>query len=356
MTYYYEWESGRVSSLPLRSFFANDNDSLVVTSSSAPGIVGNPVINNSSTPDGTVFLFSGGGGATVELNDTGGSFDTFEDDNESNHVITDGNGLVADGTEVEAESLIRVRALDDMGNPTGPLITLTVFSQGGVTGDVWGFASTQSLVPGTSYEKISGSNIGSSAYTSFVTCFGAGTLIDTADGPVPVEDLEIGQHVTTHGSGPMPIRWVSTRIVPGRGAFAPVVFAPGAIGNSEPLIVSQQHRIFLQSGIAEYLFGQPEILVPAKHLVGMKGVSIKPVDEISYTHFMFDSHQVVRSNGALTESFFLAKTAISGLDQAAHEELLSIFPCLDTARRSFGATAAPTLRGREASVLRSYLM
>ncbi|MFV2053895.1 Hint domain-containing protein [Aliiroseovarius sp. YM-037] len=328
---------------------------MVVTSSSSPGIVGNPIINNSSTPDGTVFLFSGGGGATVELNDTGGSFDTFEDDNPSNHVITDGNGLVADGTQVEAESLIRVRALDDMGNPTGPLITLTVFSQGGLFSDVWGFGSTESLVPGTSYQKISGSNTGSSTYSSFVTCFGAGTMIDTVEGPMPVDDLEIGQHVLTHGNGPMPIRWVSTRIVPGRGAFAPVVFAAGAIGNTDPLTVSQQHRIFLQSGIAEYLFGQPEILVPAKHLVGMEGVSIEPVDEVCYTHFMFDSHQVVRSNGALTESFFLAKTSISGLDKAAHEELLSIFPCLDTAQRSFGATAAPTLRAREASVLRSYL-
>lgn len=329
---------------------------MVVTSSSSPGIVGNPIINNSSTPDGTVFLYSGGGGATVELNDTGGSFDTFEDDNAANHVITDGNGLVADGQQVEAESLIRVRALDDMGNPTGPLITLTVFSQGGVFSNVWGFASTEMLVPGTSYQKISGSNTGSSAYTSFVTCFAAGTMIETVDGPEPVEDLEIGQEIMTHGNGPMPIRWVSTRFVDGRGAFAPVVFAPGTIGNTAPLAVSQQHRVFLQSGIAEYLFGQPEILVPAKHLVGMVGVSIEPVDEIGYTHFMFDSHQIVRSNGALTESFFLAKTAISGLDQAAHEELLSIFPCLDSARRSFGTTAAPTLRAREASVLRSHLM
>ncbi len=57
---------------------------------------------------------------------------------------------MANSTEVEAESQIAVRALDGSGNQTGPTITITVFSRGGVTSDVWGFGSTADLVSGVS--------------------------------------------------------------------------------------------------------------------------------------------------------------------------------------------------------------
>lgn len=40
-----------------------------------------------------------------------------------------------------------------------------------------------------------------------VPCFVSGTLIDTPDGPRPVETLVAGQHVTVHGHAPQPILW-----------------------------------------------------------------------------------------------------------------------------------------------------
>ena len=136
-----------------RSFFAIDNNNLIVDSSSNGSIVGNPVINNSDTPNGTVFTYSAGGGTTVTIDDTGGDPDIFEDDNTAGHSVTDGGGIVSNGTPVEAESLIFVRALDINGNPTGPTITITVFSQNGVTGNVWGFSPDIELQDGVQYEK-----------------------------------------------------------------------------------------------------------------------------------------------------------------------------------------------------------
>ena len=82
-----------------RSFFAQDSESLIVASTSNSSIVDNPIINNSDTPDGTIFQYSAGTGATITLNDTSRR-NVFDDDRPSRHVITDGRGMVANGTQV----------------------------------------------------------------------------------------------------------------------------------------------------------------------------------------------------------------------------------------------------------------
>ena len=342
--------------MALRSFFAIDSANLVVTSSSSAAIVGNPIINNSSTPDGTIFSFTSGGGTNITLDDTGGSANTFDDDNAANHVITDGGGIVANGTSVEAESLILVRALDGMGNPTGPTITLTVMSQNGVTGDVWGFASSQPLQNGVSYVKTGGSNIGSNAYTNFVACFGAGTEIRTDTGTTRVEDIAAGDMVWTIDSGFQPVRWAGITEVEATGPLAPVVFAAGAIGNDTELVVSQEHRIYLDNSAAELLFGQPKVLVAAKHLCGLPGVALRPGGTIRYAHIMFDTHQVVQSNGTLTESFYCSELSLSGVGRDQRNEILALFPALRNGTEIFGPTAALTLKANEASVLRAYIV
>lgn len=339
----------------LRSFFAFDSASLVVASSSNGAIVGNPIINNSNTPNGTTFTYSSGGGTTVTLDDTGGRRNRFEDDDEDDHVITDGGGIVADGAQVEAESLIELRALDAGGNPTGPTITITVMSQGGVTGDVWGFATDTELQDGVTYAKTGGSNSGTSRYNSFITCFGPGARIRTPSGDMPAHDITTGQMVWTRDNGDMPVTWIGSTTVPGTGAFAPVVFTPGSIGNDAELVVSQEHRMFFASAQAEVLFGQSDVLVAAKHLCGLPGVNIQEREEIRYTHLMFDSHQIIESNGVLTESFFLSENALSGVTRDQRRELLALFPSLDEGLDSFGSSAALTLRKSDAALLRPHL-
>ncbi|WP_291729378.1 Hint domain-containing protein [Leisingera sp. F5] len=341
--------------MALRSFFAQGSSSLVVTSSSNGSIVGDAVINNSDTPNGTVFAYSGGTGTEVTLNDTGGGRNRFNDDRETDHVITDGGGIVADGAQVESESHILLRELDGNGNPAGPEITIYVFSQGGQTSNVWGFATDLPLEAGKSYVKTGGQNTGTSRYSDYVTCFGEGTQIETADGQVAVEDIATGQMVWTKDAGLQPVRWISSTPVRGSENFAPVVFAPGAIGNAGELVLSQQHRVHVELPVAEMLFGQADVLVAAKHLCGLPGVRIREQAAIRYFHFMFDRHHIVRSNGVLTESFFLAPGSVAALGAAQRIELLSLFPALGRGGNRFGRTAAMTLTSGEARVLRSCL-
>ncbi|MEP1766238.1 MAG: Hint domain-containing protein [Sulfitobacter sp.] len=334
-----------------RSFLAIDNENLVVTSSSSSAIVGNGIINNSNTPNGTTFTYSTGTGEIITLDDTGGDADVFEDDNAAAHVIVDGAGLVATGQTVEAESFIMVRALDASGNQTGDVITITVFSQGGSFSDVWGLSSDLPLEDGTSYVKISGSNQGSASYTDFATCFLQGTLIDTPSGARKIEDLQSGDLVNTRDCGPQPLRWKGAANVLGRGAFAPIRIEAGALGNTQTLFVSQEHRMSVNDPAVEVLFGMSSALIAAKFLVGLDGVTQTDMAQITYHHLLFDTHQILRSAGCWSESFFLASNSVAALEADAQREITALFPEMTQAQGGFEETAETVLKRHEAKLL-----
>ncbi len=338
-----------------RTVLAFDSEALLVSDNPNGGpAIGSSIINNSDTPNGTVFTFQAGFGANVvTVDDTNAppDDDIFNDDDTGNHTILNGAGLVADGTQVESESLIQIQALDGNGNLVGPIIDLYVFSQGGVTSDVWGFATDATLTAGTQYQKVAGSNAGDSLYADFV-CFARGALIRTPSGPVAVENIRQGDKVWTRDDPAAVVKWVGSKTVSATGAAAPVVFEIDAIGNSTPLIVSQQHRILLNSMETNVMFGEEEVLAPARSLTALDGVRISEGVTVTYHHIMFDAHKIIESDGVLTESFFPGDAALSTLDQTTRDELITLFPeLLDQAE--FGPTAAYTLKPYEAEALAS---
>lgn len=335
-----------------RTFFAYDNDALLVTSSSSPGLVGNGIINNSDTPNGTRFVYQPGFVPRQVIVDDTNQTTVFNDDQTANHVIVS-SPLIAAGTRVESESIIFIRAVDANGVLSGPTIRLSVFSQNGVTQDVWGFSPSVPLVPGQSYQKVNGSNNGASLYTDLLaTCFAAGTRLRTPHGPRAIEEIRPGETVWTRSAAAARVRWVGARQVPATGRLAPVVFAPGAFGNARELAVSAQHRMLVRGTRAALLFGAPEVLVPARFLVGLPGVTRREGGFVTWCHLMFDRHEIVEAEGALSESFQPGAAARSALDAFAREELLAIFP--ELAEEGAGVPfpdAAPTLRAHEARAL-----
>jgi Hint domain len=126
------------------------------------------------------------------------------------------------------------------------------------------------------------------------------------------------------------------------GAFAPDL-------PHKALTVSPQHRCLVRSKIAERIAGRSDVLVAAKHLLGTPGVSVLPGDRpVTYIHLLFDRHELVWSNGAVTESLYLGEQAMASVDQAAREEILTLFPMLAELRPP---AARPFLRGRLARKL-----
>lgn len=169
--------------------------------------------------------------------------------------------------------------------------------------------------------------------TNFV-CFADDVMIRTADGQVPVQDLRVGDRVATLDDGPQPIRWIG-RIDVDLAAMPrmrPIRIRAGALGGGLPqadLLVSPQHRVLVRSAIAQQMFGTTEVLVAAKQLTLLEGIDVADdLDRVGYTHFLFDKHQVVVSNGAPTESLYTGPEALLSVGPAAREEILTLFPML----------------------------
>ncbi|MEM7438406.1 MAG: Hint domain-containing protein [Pseudomonadota bacterium] len=186
-----------------------------------------------------------------------------------------------------------------------------------------------------------------------VACFVEGTKIKTDRGPVRVEDLEAGDMIWTLDNGFRPVLTVLGQTVAGNGPLAPVEFAPGAAGNDAQLLVSPNHRMLIDDWRAQVLYGLPSVLCAAKHLVNGTTIRTRKQASVTYFHLVFDSHQIIRANGALSESYDLNHSAGPDADPAVETELRAIFPDYETRLASFGDLARTEVRGFEGALLAS---
>ena len=204
------------------------------------------------------------------------------------------------------------------------------------TGGNWYF------IPGPGSAFAVGATLGSyqshtTTPTSYntITCFVRGTLIETENGPVPVEQLRAGSKILTADGSfktlriPMN-RKLSAHEVMSNPKLAPVRISAGALGGGLPkrdLLVSRQHRMLVSSKICERMFGQSEVLISAIRLTELPGIFVEPDHgSVEYFHLLFDSHEVIIAEGAPTESFFTGPEAMKSMSRGARQEILSLFP------------------------------
>ncbi|MEM9349932.1 MAG: choice-of-anchor L domain-containing protein [Pseudomonadota bacterium] len=184
-------------------------------------------------------------------------------------------------------------------------------------------------------------------------CFTAGALIDTPRGPIPVEALRVGDAVWTLDHGAQDIRWIGCSVRMALGCDAPVHIREGALGYKHgALSVSQQHRLLLRSPEAALLFGEEDVLVKAKALLGRPGISLRPGGEVCYVHLLFDRHEVIAADGVLSESYHPGMQTLSSFDAGSREEVLRLFPGCDPATGAgYGRAARRALKSFEAEVM-----
>lgn len=225
---------------------------------------------------------------------------------------------------------IDVSFTDTSGNPH--VETFYFFNTGGN----WYF------IPGPGSEFTVGATFGSyQSHTSTptpystITCFVRGTLIETKNGPVPVEQLQAGEKVLAADGELKTLRLAMSRKIPAHEVadnlkLAPVRIMAGALGNGMPkrdLLVSRQHRMLVSSNVCERMFGQREALVAAIRLTELPGVFIEADHgAVEYFHLLFDCHEVIFAEGTPSESFFTGPEALKSMLPEAREEILKILP------------------------------
>lgn len=195
-------------------------------------------------------------------------------------------------------------------------------------------------------------------------CFTAGTLIETPNGPRDILKMREGDLVATR-KGPMPIRWIGKRRfdlidLMANPKLLPIRIPVGAFATNQPsrdLLVSPQHRIAVRSEIAQKMFGADEVLVAAKHLIGMNGIDVDgEIREVVYMHLMLDEHAIVDAEGLAAETLLPGPQALQMMPKDAMNELLAVFPDIfNLAAEPETFAALPILKGREGRALAARL-
>jgi hypothetical protein len=137
-------------------------------------------------------------------------------------------------------------------------------------------------------------------------CFVRGTRLLTPDGERKIEDLRLGDLVTTLSGEAKPIKWIGRRVYrrpTGSGypeSVLPVRVAKGALGPDAPrsdLFISQNHAIWVDG-----------LLFKAIDLVNGSSITLHSAatsSEIEYLHVKLTRHDVIIAEGAASETLLV---------------------------------------------------
>lgn len=187
-----------------------------------------------------------------------------------------------------------------------------------------------------------------------MTCFVAGTLIDTVKGPVPVEALRPGMLVATRDNGFRPLRWVGINPMGNRSLLdnphlRPVHVSADAFGAGLPasdMMVSPNTRLPVAAEKQGPFSRSGEEMLAIKHFINHASVQQVDAVGVRYVHFTLDGHQVVAANGVWVECFDSADYSLNCVGNAQRCEIFELFPELRTRRVRRSEPAATSVLKR----------
>lgn len=236
----------------------------------------------------------GGKGDDVIYGDTGADVFVISDDS-GQDIIKDFRPHEGDNVRIEYPG---INSYDDL---------LPLMSSDGNFGTVISFpdGSTTQL----EYYDFNNGSADDFSFEAGPVCFLRGTLIETLQGALPVEEVRTGTMVRTQDEGWQPVLLVQCsryRFGAGPNRMKPIRIKAGALGDGCPardLLVSPQHRIGLPAAA-------PDVLVPAVKLVALRGVSARSgCRSARYYHLLLAEHALIRAEGTWAESMLVRQAA-----------------------------------------------
>ena len=257
-----------------------------------------------------VFVYGVGDGADTITDFNAGNSGTLDDGDATNNDFVDLAGYYDHLSELHAD-----QADDGVLNQSNAL-------------DTRGLATdyTDNTRFGAESLTLSGVSADSSGLTvdnTGVVCFTSGAAIRTPQGDVLIDDLRVGDLVSTLDNGLQPIRWIGRchldqAALRSSPYLRPILIKQGVLGAERDLLVSRQHGV---------LVGRDH-LVRAVHLVDeLHGVRVAHgKQQVTYVHLMFDAHQIIFAESTPSESFFPGPMALQMMQSDARKELFALFP------------------------------
>ena len=120
------------------------------------------------------------------------------------------------------------------------------------------------------------------------------------------------------------------------------------------MTVSPQHRILVNSRIAQRMFGEDGALIAAKKLTWLDGVDeVCPDEGIEYHHILCDAHQIIEANGTASETMLVGPQTTRMLSNIQKDEIRTAVPALAAAFDG-GLCAQPARPIISGAVLKSF--
>ena len=187
--------------------------------------------------------------------------------------------------------------------------------------------------------------------------------VETPGGKRRIDELTQGELVLTRDRGYQQLRWRTQVATLADHEFlrlpdTVIRIAADAFGKGNPsqdLIVSASQRIMLSDVRAEALFGAEEVLVAAGDLVHLDGVDRIRCEAGERFALLFDTHEVVLSEGLWTESLLPEREVLDALPTGERAALQAAQPrlCHATGRAAY-VPARMVLNSREARLLNGF--
>ncbi len=244
----------------------------------------------------TLDLASGSSAGT--LNNIGDKYNNFGEINFDN-----GAAWLISGNQGGLAGTISGFARNDTVQVTGITATGSSFSNGVLTLTGSGSITTATLdfAGNFSFSDFDVTTAGGNTDVALnEVCFLAGTRVATPRGEVPVEQLAVGDTVTTLSGEARPITWIGTgRVLAPRGgrvASAAVIVRKGALADNVPhrdLRVTKGHSLFIDG-----------VLIPVEFLINHHSILWDAqAGEVTIYHIELQTHDVLIADGAPAESY-----------------------------------------------------